>query len=253
MNEYELITNKLNELIKLSRKKELSQEQLFDICIYLTNVIDDLLLKESLKSNLINQNQQFNYLLYLLKTLLAILFSRRAFFNFDIFDKLNPILLFYIKQSLEQNFYDDQNQKYLLENAELHSLTSMYLYMFNIFNQLNKIINSLNLAYNLKPNQQEYKQYVFVNDFTNLSYAFYKTRGTQNRSEQFFKLLDQSWLFNHLLKTKTNLDNLDYLVNLVFELECLFIIICRIFIQITLDFKTNKDINKLLEINSNNL
>nr|WP_243729732.1 hypothetical protein [Mycoplasma capricolum] len=104
MNEYELITNKLNKLIKLSRKKELSQEQLFDICIYLTNVIDDLLLKESLKSNLINQNQQFNYLLYLLKTLLAILFSRRAFFNFDIFDKLNPILLFYIKQSLEQNF-----------------------------------------------------------------------------------------------------------------------------------------------------
>ncbi|KJQ47281.1 hypothetical protein TS60_0435 [Mycoplasma mycoides subsp. mycoides] len=80
MTEYELITTKLNELIKMSRKKELSQDQLFDICIYLTNVIDDVLLKKNLKDDLINQNDQFYYLLYLLKTLLAILFTRNAFF-----------------------------------------------------------------------------------------------------------------------------------------------------------------------------
>ncbi|ADK69749.1 hypothetical protein V2P57_01945 [Mycoplasma mycoides subsp. mycoides] len=253
MTEYELITTKLNELIKMSRKKELSQDQLFDICIYLTNVIDDVLLKKNLKDDLINQNDQFYYLLYLLKTLLAILFTRNAFFNFDIFNKLNPVLLFYIKQSLDHQFYDDPKKNYLLENSELHSLTSMYLYVFSIFNKLIKKINYLNLKYNLKPNIEEYKRSSFINDFTNLSYAFFKTRGTQYRSEQFFLLLKHSWIFNHLLEIKTNLDNSDYLVNLVFELECLFIIICRIFIQITLDFKTNYEINKLLEINSTNL
>ncbi|WFQ90283.1 hypothetical protein [Mycoplasma feriruminatoris] len=253
MTEYELITTKLNELIKMSRNKDLSQDQLFDICIYLTNVIDDLLLKKNLKNHIVNQNDQFNYLIYLLKTLLSILFTRKAFFNFDIFNKLNPVLLFYIKQSLDNFFYDDIKQNYLLENAELHSLTIMFLYMFSIFNKLIKITNNLNEKYNLKPNQEYYKDFNFVNDFTNLSYAFYKTRGTQSRSEQFFSTLKHSWLFNYLLRVKTNLDNSDYLVNLVFELESLFIIICRIFIQITLDFKTNDEINKLLEINSTNL
>ncbi|MBY7703944.1 hypothetical protein JIY74_27180 [Vibrio harveyi] len=75
-----------------------------------------------------------------------------------------------------------------------------------------------------------------------------------NRSNEFFELLDRSSIFNLLEKLKFNLDrfylNKQENLNISIETQSLFIIICRVMLQIEFDFKDNDEINRLIELNT---
>ncbi|KNG79393.1 hypothetical protein [Mycoplasma sp. HU2014] len=266
---------KLNKLIQIGKQIVVSDHQLEDITNYTINLIDKFLLENNLiayylNKDLKNQHHQLDIafsedqnqldvnkiyqLIYLLKSLLSILLAKDAFCNLNIFTQIKANLLFYIKQSLENNLYDAKTDYFDIWDKEYHQQIIMFNHLYSNFNKMTFNVLYLNLEYNLKPINKFQNDYNFSKDFVNLSYVFYKTRGTMNRSNEFFELLDRSSIFNLLEKLKFNLDrfylNKQENLNISIETQSLFIIICRVMLQIEFDFKDNDEINRLIELNT---
>ncbi|MDQ0567777.1 hypothetical protein [Mycoplasma yeatsii] len=267
---------KLNKLIQIGKQVVVSDHQLEDITNYTINLIDKFLLENNqityyLNKDLKNQNNQLDItfsdeqnkldinkiyqFIYLLKSLLSILLAKDAFCNLNIFTQIKANLLFYIKQSLENNLYDAKSDYFDIWDKEYHQQITMFNHLYSNFNKMIFNVLHLNLKYNLKPINKFQTDYNFSKDFVNLSYVFYKTRGTMNRSNEFFDLLDKSQIFIFLDKLKNNLDKFystkQQSLNISIQIQTLFIIICRIMLQIEFDFKDNDEINRLIELNAN--
>ncbi|AEM68766.1 hypothetical protein [Mycoplasma putrefaciens] len=272
-----LINLKLKQLIQASKQKDISNQQLVDIANYATNVVDNFLIQNQEIAYYLNNelqlqknkldleiNQQIQLLekklvdqfLHLLKTLIAILLARKTFCNLEIFEIIKANLIFYVRQSLEDSLYDSTETFFNIWDQEFHLQQAIFNYLYDNFNKMTYHMLNLDLKYNLKPLTKFENNYVFKKDFVNLAFVFYKTRGTMNRSDEFFKQLNKSLIFNLIEKLKYYLDhfylNKENNLNISNTTKSLFIIICRIILQIEFDFKSNQEITKLIDLNSNN-
>lgn len=265
--------DKIKKVIKLIKSKQLSATELNNVLVFASQMVDDFLFKSNNLVNRLNKNLQKNNrvidieikadlellptketheFLYLLKTMFAIMLSKKMFFNFYIFSEIQMILNYYTAASIKDKSYDSLNKRFKINEIEYHNQVIMYKYIYSIFDKLTYISAFIVDKYKMKKIDLNTSM-IFTKDFDSTAQPLFKSSLKKENTKIYLKMLNQSSSFHFARKLRNNLEHSftdpssEY--NIALETELLFVLVMRTLIQINNDFKTDEDLFKLININ----
>ncbi|ATI74204.1 hypothetical protein [Mesoplasma florum] len=278
MNELKLIdySEKIKQLIKIVKNKRIKQSEADDILFFIANMIDEVILKDStishrLNINLIKNNRILDIdikpskkvvstkdtheFLYLLKTLLSLMTIKNYFFDFYIYSEIKMIVNYYINKSSKSKSYDSVNERFAINELELHDQLVMYKYLYSIFDKLMFINVFFVDKYNLKSIDVK-SNFIFTKDFDSVSMPLFKTTVRKLAFADYLKILNKSVSFHYIRKLRNNLEHSftdpKSKYNIALETELLFVLVARTLIQMHRDLKNDDELLKLIKLNQVN-
>ncbi|PPE05282.1 hypothetical protein [Williamsoniiplasma lucivorax] len=258
-----LKTKKYQEVEILRIKKALSS--IVDFLIINSNDFVFLLDQED-KRNGLNLNFNVNAknknlmsfhevtkILYYLKTIFAMLLSYLPdFFNYYIYSEVKYMLMFYVKETLDDPKIEAVNKRHKISDTYYHKQSALFKYIYSIYDKLLYVNLHVTQKFELN-NLTEQKHYQFSADFLKSSLPLIKDGIMARKMEVFLKALDRSSAFHYIRILRNNVEhnfiNPELRFNYALQTQLLFIMLMKIVIEIEFHFKRDSDIYELLTTN----
>ncbi|WP_031543027.1 hypothetical protein [Mesoplasma photuris] len=265
------LINQIIKIFKIVKNENNDEETIFKIVEHLKNIIDDkILVDKSIIYNLNNRlkesnkniefnidrnfkvytNEQVDSFLNTLKALMTILLVKENINNLYIYSEIKSILNFYINQSSKEKLYDAVDSKFSMNNIEYHKQNQMFKGLFAIFDKFTFINHFIVEKFNLIKVKEE-SAYRFTDDFGKLSKPFLFNKSAEARMEDFLLNFKKSSAFHYVRKLRNNMEhsftNPDFEINYSNEIKLVYILICRVILEIFTDFQSDDQIKKIIQ------